>query len=144
MSRRILQSILAVIGLIAVITGALGLLAGITADYGDYYRVSVNPSLEGNIVLDSNLRYFSGLWLGLGLILFWIIPSIERQKTVFRLLSGMIFIGGLGRLISMAVFGMRSPVFAMFVVLEVLFPLLILWQNQIPQSQLLSKEKKHG
>ncbi|MGZ9165988.1 MAG: DUF4345 domain-containing protein [Anaerolineales bacterium] len=61
-----------------------------------------------------------------------------------ELLSGMIFIGGLGRLISMAVFGMPSPVFAMFVVLEVLFPLLILWQNQIPQSQLLSKEKKHG
>ena len=134
MSKRILQAILAVIGLIAIITGALGIVAGMTTDLGDFYGVSVSPSIEGNIILDSNLRYFSGVWLGLGLILFWMIPSIERQKLVFRLMAIMIFIGGVGRVISILSFGVPSPVFIVFVLLELLFPVLIIWQNKISQS----------
>ena len=134
MYKRILQVILAIIGLIALITGALGIVAGMTTDFGDFYGVSVNPRIEGNIILDSNLRYFSGLWLGAGLILFWMIPSIERQKLVFRLVAGMIFIGGVGRVISILSFGVPSPLFIAFVVLELLFPLLIIWQNRLSQA----------
>ncbi len=134
MYKRILQIILAIIGLIALITGALGIVAGMTTNFGDFYGVSVNPRIEGNIILDSNLRYFSGLWFGVGLILFWMIPSIERQKLVFRLMAGMIFIGGVGRVISMLSFGVPSPLFIAFVVLELLFPLLIIWQNRLPQA----------
>jgi hypothetical protein len=143
-SKRIFQVTLAIFGLIAAITGFMGILSGITPDFGDFYRVSVSSAVEGNIILDSNMRYFSGLWLGIGLTLFWMIPAPEQQRTVFRLVSGMIFIGGLGRLISMVVFGVPSPVFVTFALLELFFPLLILWQNKIPQSQLLNKEKKHG
>ncbi len=134
MYKRILQVILAVIGLIAVITGALGVAAGITTNLGDFYAISVSPSIEGNIILDSNLRYFSGVWLGLGLILFWVIPSIERQKLVFRLLAGMIFIGGVGRVVSMLSFGTPSPLFVVFSLLELFFPLLIIWQNKLSQA----------
>jgi hypothetical protein len=132
--KRILQVILAIIGLIALITGALGIVAGMATDFGDFYGVSVSPHIEGNIILDSNLRYFSGLWLGVGLILFWMIPSIERQKLVFRLVAGMIFIGGVGRVISILSFGVPSPLFIAFVVLELLFPLLIIWQNRLSQA----------
>ncbi len=131
MYKRILQVILAIIGLIALITGALGIVAGMTTNFGDFYGVSVSPGIEGNVILDSNLRYFSGLWLGVGLILFWMIPSIERQKLVFRLVAGMIFIGGVGRVISILSFGVPSPLFIAFVVLELLFPLLIIWQNRL-------------
>ncbi len=134
MYKRILQVILAIIGLIALITGALGIVAGMTTNFGDFYGVSVSPGIEGNIILDSNLRYFSGLWLGVGLILFWMIPSIERQKLVFRLVAGMIFIGGVGRVISMLSFGVPSPLFIAFVVLELLFPLLIIWQNRLSRA----------
>lgn len=129
-----LQIVLAVIGLIAVITGLMGILAGITSDFGDFYRVHVDAGMEGNIILDSNLRYFSGLWLGLGLTLFWMIPSIERQKIVLRLTAGMIFIGAIGRVISILSFGIPSPLFILFVVLELLFPLLIPWQNRVSQA----------
>jgi hypothetical protein len=125
------QVTLAIFGLIAAITGLKGIVSGVTPDLGDFYRVSVSNAVEGNIILDSNLRYFSGLWLGIGLTLFWMIPSPERQKTVFRLISGMIFIGGPGRLIPIFVFGLPSSVFVMFALLELFFPLLILWQNRI-------------
>ena len=130
-NKRMFQVTLAIFGSIAAITGLIGVISGITPNLGDFYRVSVSNGVEGNIILDSNLRYFSGLWLGVGLTLFWMIPAPERQKTVFRLLSGMIFIGGLGRLISIFAFGAPSPVFVLFAVLEVFFPLLILWQNRI-------------
>lgn len=132
MRKRIFQVILAVIGLIAVITGAWGFVGGIT---DDFYGVSASAQVSGNIILDSNLRYFSGLWLGLGLLILWMIPSIERQKLVFRLVAGMIFLGGMGRVISMLSFGMPSPLFIVFVLLELLFPVLIFWQNRLAQSE---------
>ncbi len=129
--KRILQVILAVISLILILTGVLGIVAGITDDLGNFYGVNVSPSTEGNVILDSNLRFYAGLSVGLGLILLWTIPSIERQKLVFRLMAGMIFIGGLGRVISMQSFGTPSPLFVVFSVLELLFPLLIFWQNKL-------------
>jgi Domain of unknown function (DUF4345) len=30
-------------------------------------------------VLDSSLRFFGGIWLGIGLAMLWLVPSIERQ-----------------------------------------------------------------
>ena len=131
-NKRTLQVILAIIGLIAIITGLLGIIFGIT---DEFYEVNISHNIQGNIILDSNLRYFSGLWLGLGLVIFWLIPSIEQQKTVFRLIAGMIFIGGIGRVISMVSMGNPSPPFILFTVLELLFPLLIFWQNKISSSK---------
>ena len=64
MSRRILQVFLAVVGAIAVVTGILGIAGGIL---DDFYSIE---NVADNTILDSNLRYFSGLWLGLGIILF--------------------------------------------------------------------------
>jgi hypothetical protein len=40
------------------------------------------------VLLDTNLRFFSGVWLGLGLALFWLIPHIERQIVPFRAIWG--------------------------------------------------------
>jgi hypothetical protein len=117
--------------LIAIITGLLGLITGIT---DGFYGVNISHYTQGNIILDSNLRYFSGLWLGLGLIIFWLIPAIEQQKSIFRVIAGMIFIGGIGRVISMLSLGNPSPPFIVFTLLKLLFPLLILWQNKLSPS----------
>ena len=131
MNRKIFQIILAIIGLIAVITGVMGMAGGI----GDeFYGVDANRGIEGNIILDSNLRYFSGLWLGLGLILFWMIPSVEQKGLIFRLIAVMIFIGAIGRIYSMVSFGVPSIPFIIFTLLELLFPLLIIWQQRISRS----------
>jgi len=35
-------------------------------------------------ILDSNLRFFGGMGLGLGLVLLWPLPSIERRTLLFR------------------------------------------------------------
>ena len=131
MRRRILQVILTMIGLILTITGFLGVIYGIT---DDFYGISVNSNIQGNIILDSNLRFYAGLSIGLGLIIFWLIPSIEKQKTIFRLISLVILTGGIGRVISMMMIGNPSTPFIIFTLLELLFPLLIFWQNKIAPS----------
>jgi hypothetical protein len=50
-------------------------------------------------VVNSNLRFFGGVWLGLGLAMLWLVPSIERHGILFRALWGAIFLGGAGRLL---------------------------------------------
>ena len=123
-----LPIVLAAIGLVAVITGARGLLAGV----GDeFYAVKVSH-IPGNTILDSNLRYFSGLWIGLGLIILSrIVPSRERQCVALTFVSVPIFLGGIGRVVSMALFGVPPIPFIVFTVLELLFPLFILWWKKL-------------
>lgn len=120
-SRRILQGILAVIGLVLVSTGLLGVVTGVKG-------YDVTPT---DVMLDTNLRFYAGLSIGLGLILWGIIPAIEKQKTLFTLIAGMILIGGLGRLVSMIAVEVPSIPFVIFALLEVLFPALIIWQRRI-------------
>jgi hypothetical protein len=83
-------------------------------------------------LLDSNLRFFSGVWLGLGLALYWLIPKIEKQTVLFRVIWGMIFIGGVGRLISMLFQGLPPIPFIGFTILEIVSaPIFVSWQARL-------------
>jgi hypothetical protein len=68
MSRLLLQICTALLALIPIATGIVTML-GAEAP-----------------VLDSNLRFLGGIWLGIGLAMLWLVPSIERQGTLFRAL----------------------------------------------------------
>jgi hypothetical protein len=57
--------------------------------------IYASASLPANPLLDSNLRVFGGVWFGLGLALYWLIPKIEKQTVLFRAIWGMIFLGGI-------------------------------------------------
>jgi hypothetical protein len=113
------------LGVVPVTTGLLGLL-GVKDPF--YVEVGV-PSI---VVLDTNLRFYSGIWLGLGLAFFWLIPTIERQTVLFRVLWGMIFIGGIGRLLSMMLLAWPPVAFVAFTALEIVgAPLFIWWQSRV-------------
>lgn len=82
--------------------------------------------------LDSQLRFLGGVWLGVGLCALALIPRIEQQQTMFRALWLMIFLGGLGRLLSMLMVGTPWPPFIGFTALEVLgAPLFVWWQSRV-------------
>ena len=125
MKKRILQTILAIIAIVPIVTGLLGILPPGVSD--KFYDISLNNTSQGNIILDSNYRYYSGLWLGLGLVMLWIIPGVEKKRIPLRIISTMIFIGAIGRVVSMITFGLPNFLFIFFTVLELLFPLLILF-----------------
>ena len=115
------------LAVIPVLTGLIG-MSGIS----DPIYASARPAADP--LLDSNLRFFSGLWLGLGLALYWLIPSIEKQTVLFRVIWIMIFFGGIGRLLSLLILALPPVPFVGFTILEIVgAPIFILWQARLPK-----------
>ena len=129
MSKLTLQIVMGLLGIIPVATGLLGLL-GVEDPF--YTAAGVPPI----VLLDTNLRFYSGVWLGLGLALYWLIPRIERQSVLFRAIWAMIFLGGIGRLLSMMLLASPPIAFIAFTALEIVgAPLFILWQFRVSKSR---------
>jgi hypothetical protein len=130
MSKRALQILMGLLGVIPVTTGLLGLL-------GVEDPVYVAVGVPRIVLLDTNLRFYSGVWLGLGLALYWLIPTIERQTVLFRAIWAMIFIGGIGRLLSMTLLASPPIAFVAFTALEIVgAPLFIWWQSRVSKYEL--------
>jgi hypothetical protein len=128
MTRRALQVTTSILALIPVGSGVVGLL-GLRDPL--YVLYGVVP----NVALDSNLRFFSGFWLGGGLAVLWMIPRIEREGALFRAFWGMIFLGGVGRVLSLLDAGPPPPPLLAALLLELAgAPLFVLWQRRIERE----------
>ena len=125
MSKRNLQIATAILALVPIITGLIGLTG-----LNDPLYAALH--LPHDATLDSNLRFYSGVWLGVGLAAAWTVPRIERETTLFRALWLMIFLGGVGRLLSLAITGMPFAPFVGFTALEILgAPFFVWWQGRV-------------
>jgi hypothetical protein len=126
MNKRNLQIITAILALVPTITGLIGLMGVNDPIYGNLIKT------DTNILLDSNLRFFSGVWLGLGIALFSIIKTIDTQTQIFRIIWGCIFLGGIGRLLSIIFAGVPPVPFIGFTALEIIgATFFIYWQSKI-------------
>ena len=124
-SYRLLQALTGVLALIPILTGAITMM-------GVHDPLYAALDLPGNPLLDSNLRFLGGVWLGLGLAAFWMVPRLRAQTVLFRVVWGAIFIGGLGRLLSMLVVGWPPALFIAFTVLEIVgAPLFVGWHARV-------------
>jgi len=120
-----LQIVMRLLGIIPVATGLLGMM-------GVHDPVYVAAGVPPIVLLDTNLRFYSGVWVGVGLALWWLIPTIERQTVLFRVLWGMIFIGGIGRLLSIIMLEWPPVPFVGFTAIEIVgAPLFIWWQSHV-------------
>jgi len=127
-SGRALQVATGLLGVIPVVTGALTMMG-----LGD--PIYSAAGLPAYALLDSNLRFLGGLWLVLGLTLFWLIPRMERETALFRTLWLMIFAGGVGRLLSIAFVGSPPWPFIGFTLLEIAgAPFFIAWQTRLARA----------
>jgi hypothetical protein len=125
MSKLSLQIVTGVLGVIPVVTGLIGM-------FGLSDPIYASAGLPANVLLDSNLRFFGGVWLGLGLAMFWLVPKIEKQTILFRAIWGMIFLGGVGRLISILLRALPPIPFISFTILEIAgAPIFVLWQARL-------------
>ncbi|TWB91175.1 uncharacterized protein DUF4345 [Bradyrhizobium macuxiense] len=129
MGRRALQIATVVLALVPILTGIITML-GVS---DPLYASSGVPALP---VLDSNLRFFGGVWLGLGLALLWLVPRIESESVLFRVAWGGIFLGGVGRLLSIMMVGAPPLPFVGFTLLEVIgAPLFVYWQHRVATAR---------
>jgi hypothetical protein len=119
--RRLLQQSVAVVATIPVATGLYGVLFG-QALTGDAVSISA----------ESHFRYLSGLLLGIGLCFWSTLPSIEIHTGRVRLLTLLVVIGGLSRLIGLALTGLPSLFMLGGLIVELIVaPVLCLWQTRV-------------
>ncbi len=125
MSRRWLQALVAVLGLVPVLAGLSGVVLGASM---------TGPALPAAFSsgLDSHVRYLSGLLLAIGLGFWSTIPSIERRSARFRLLTALVVAGGLGRLLGVLVDGVPpAPMLGGLAMELAVTPLLCVWQARV-------------
>jgi hypothetical protein len=123
--KRALQITIAVLSLLPLTFGTLGLLLGV----GLYI-----PLETATPKLDSQFRFMSGWDVGLAFVVWWFIPNIERQSGLFRLICLAVFLGGLGRLAAWRFTGSPGVAFAAVTVVELLVPVLIPWQSYVARN----------
>jgi hypothetical protein len=77
MNKRVLQVVLAILGLIPILTGGLDLILGARS-----LRV-VGSSMPldnlNDVVLDSQIRFLAAVWFSVGITFFF--PFIDRRRT---------------------------------------------------------------
>ncbi len=119
--RRVLQAAIAIGALLPVGAGLSGIVLGLD--------LTGEP---GSVSTDSHFRYLSGLLLGIGLAFWSTVPAIERRTGRVRILTAIVFVGGLGRLLALATVGVPSAPMLAGLVMELgVTPLLCLWQARV-------------
>ena len=117
------------VALATIALAGMQLTLGVNSPVYDSLVLPAAPSL------DSNLRFFGGMGLGLALMLLWILPRIESRTSLYRLIWYCAFLGGIGRVISIAAAGWPQPFVVGITALEVLgAPVFIYWQHQIARA----------
>ena len=68
-----LQIVTGLLGIVPLATGLLGMMG---VNNPEYLAAGVPPI----VLLDTNLRFYSGVWVGAGLALWWLIPRISSHQ----------------------------------------------------------------
>ncbi|THC91133.1 hypothetical protein EYZ11_009403 [Aspergillus tanneri] len=86
----------------AMLTGSMDVIFG-----ADMITSAAGPLPLGSpaiTLLDSQIRYLGAMWAGYGVMLWWTSNDLQTRKAPLDLLAGIMFVGGIGRLVS----GMRA------------------------------------
>ena len=124
MERRLLQGLIFLCALIPLTFGALGLLHGLE-------RLMPAPPVNA----DNVYRFLSGLYFTVGVLFLWVIPRVEAETVLVRILSGGVALGALGRVLSMLQVGRPALLFQIDVAIETIIPLVVvLWQARLARQ----------
>ncbi|MEO0881945.1 MAG: DUF4345 domain-containing protein [Pseudomonadota bacterium] len=119
--KRGLQIALGVLSLIPLLFAGLGIAQGAA-----YFLPDGAPA-----ALDNQYRYFSAIYLVVTFTIWWVLPNIEQHKVPVRIIAGVIFLGGLARLLSHLTVGPGQPEQFAGMILEIAVILFIPWQAAV-------------
>jgi hypothetical protein len=135
-SRRLLQVAAAISSVQALAGGGLYLWRGVAGlSLFTPWPLPVESTDPTWAVVDYMFRALAGIWFALGVMLAFVIPSIEKHSAWFALICLAIFGMGVGRLLSSVHFmsapGNSRGAMAAELVLP---PLLVLWQRSVART----------
>mgnify|MGYP003632412612 FL=1 len=83
-----------------------------------------------SVALDNQYRYYSGVYLGVAAMFFYSAGDLRRRASLFRFGILCFFIGGCARAISYLTVGPAPTEQLGAMAVELLSPLLLLWQTK--------------
>ncbi|MEM7340265.1 MAG: DUF4345 domain-containing protein [Actinomycetota bacterium] len=128
-NRRMWQAVFLVLALIPLASSILAMAIGVARFDG----------ADIDAALDSTYRYFGGVYLGVALLALWCVRVIEQRADALVFVTGAIFLGGIGRLISIADLGAPSAVTWAVLVIELgALPLALVMRRSIVPAPVVS------
>jgi hypothetical protein len=124
LEKRLLQAALALLSVVPLSAGLAGVIQGPAFFH-----------LAAPVSADSHMRYLSGLLLGIGVLVWAIIPNVEKRGEALGALVLIVAIGGLSRLWSLLTVGQPDAVMTCALFIELgLTPALYLWQRRVARG----------
>ncbi len=120
-SRRGLQVLIALCAAVPLVFGALGMAFG-------WARFTDVPTPDH----DNVYRFLSALYFTIGLVFVYVIPRVEQETALIRILAGGVGLGALCRVLSWVTVGEPRLLFQIDIVLELLLPaIVVVWQARV-------------
>ncbi|MFJ6001963.1 DUF4345 domain-containing protein [Arthrobacter sp. NPDC092385] len=129
----VFRTVVVLVGLVIAGFGAYYLILG-TAGLPDTEADPVNPTLE------SQFRFFAAMMVGVGAAFITIAIKFQWANMLW-LVCLMVFVGGIGRVLSWAFSGTPNYVLIVLMVVELAFPpALLVWHKYIAKTSDLRQE----
>jgi len=114
--RRILIFILTIGGISAILIALTHIIFGTR---------SIPGSVPVNATMDSEDRFYATLFLGYGIAIMWCLRAIDRRAQIIRFLAGLLFAGGVARVVSIVEVGPPNTLFEALTAVEFVVPVLV-------------------
>jgi hypothetical protein len=129
----VLRIAFSLLGLAALVIGGMIFVIGPDATgqvFAAVLRVAVpgTPQLAGLVGadVDSEMRFYSVLWMTYGGVALWVVRDLPKRMALLRLMLGVFWLGGLGRVISYFAVGAPHPLFLVLMWIEIALPLVLI------------------
>jgi hypothetical protein len=128
--QRVFVGVMRVVSAAPLLIGAFHVVHGPAADAA--LGAIVTPELLADPALDSQARFYGAAFMGYGATLYVSLTDLARYAAVFRIVGGFLVLGGLARLLSVALSGVPGPPILALIGVELgLVPLVLWWHSRV-------------
>ena len=121
----ILPLTLRVLCLLPFLTGAADLILGIGVL--EVTGTVLSPRILHDAVINNQVRFWGAIWLGYGFLLWWVSAHLQSGAAVFRILLITLLLSGLGRAVSVALYGWPDLFLSIAMVVELTCSVALWW-----------------
>jgi len=129
----VLRIAFSLLGLAALVIGGMIFAIGPDATgqvFAAVLRVVLpgTPQLAGLVGadVDSEMRFYAVLWMAYGGLALWVVRDLPKRMNLLRLMLGIFWLGGLGRVISYFAVGAPHPLFLVLMWIEITLPFVLI------------------